>query len=192
MFRVTDLRQYGYCARIVYYTYCLPLLRPVTFKMAAGVEAHRRAEGLEQRRGLRAYGLERGERYFDVELESGALGLRGKVDMVVVVDGGREVIPVEYKDTPGRAGHHFELQLGAYGLMLEEGGWGRVGRGFLYFIPARRAKEVVLTDELKAEVRMLVGGMWEMVDGERMPAPTPYRGRCRACEFRRFCNDIEL
>jgi len=179
----------------VYYTYCLPLLRPVTFKMMAGVEAHRRAEGLEQRRGLRVYGLERGERtlrYFDVELESAALGLRGKVDMVVVVDGGCEVIPVEYKDTLGRAGRHFELQLTAYGLMLEEAGWGRVGRGFLYFIPARRAREVMLTDELKEEVRALCRAMQEMVEGEHMPAPTPYRGRCRACEFRRFCNDIEL
>ena len=88
MFRVTDLKQFVYCARIVYYTYCLPLLRPVTFKMVAGVEAHDRAEGLEQRRSLRAYGLTSGRRYFDVVLESEALWLRGKVDMVVVREDG--------------------------------------------------------------------------------------------------------
>ena len=191
MFRVTDLKQQAYCARIVYYTYCLPLLRPVTFKMTAGVEAHDRAEGLEQRRSLRAYGLTEGTRFFDVRLESATLELRGKVDMVVVV-GGRFAIPVDYKDSPWRAGRHFELQLAAYGLMLEEAGWGRVERGFLYFVPARRAKEVALTDALKVEVRALAEGMREMVENERMPSPTPYRGRCRACEFRRFCNDIEL
>lgn len=191
MFRVTDLKQFVYCARVVYYTYCLPLLRPVTFKMAAGVEAHERAEGLEQRRSLRVYGLAAGERYFDVALESEGLGLRGKVDMVVVMEGG-EVIPVEYKDSPGRMGRNLELQLAAYGLMLEEMGWGRVERGFLYFIPTRRAREVRLTEELKGEVRAMCVAMGEMVERERMPPPTSYRARCRACEFRRFCNDIEL
>mgnify|MGYP005867528931 CR=1 FL=1 len=190
MFRVTDLKQFVYCARIVYYTYCLPLLRPVTFKMVAGVEAHDRAEGLEQRRSLRASGLTSGQRYFDVALESEALGLRGKVDMVVREDG--EVIPVEYKDSPGRMGRNLELQLAAYGLMLEEMGWGRVGRGFLYFIPTRRAREVRLTEEMKGEVRAMCLAMGEMVEREHMPPPTPYRARCRACEFRRFCNDIEL
>ena len=39
-FTVTDLKQYEYCPRIVYYTYCLPLIRPTTFKMEAGVQAH--------------------------------------------------------------------------------------------------------------------------------------------------------
>lgn len=191
MFRVTDLKQFVYCARVVYYTYCLPLLRPVTFKMAAGGEAHNRVGGLEQRRSLRAYGLAAGQRYFDVALESEALRLRGKVDMVVVKDDG-EVIPVEYKDSPGRVGRNLELQLAAYGLMLEEMGWGRVERGFLYFIPTRRAREVRLTKEMKAEVRAMCLAMWGMVEEEHMPPPTPYRARCRACEFRRFCNDIEL
>ena len=36
-FVVTDLKQYAYCPRVVYYTYCLPLLRPMTFKMERGI-----------------------------------------------------------------------------------------------------------------------------------------------------------
>ena len=41
MFRVTDLKQYAYCPRIVYYTYIMPSVRPKTFKMDEGKAAHR-------------------------------------------------------------------------------------------------------------------------------------------------------
>ena len=39
LFRVVDLKQYVYCPRIVYYHHCLPQVRPVTFKMEAGLAA---------------------------------------------------------------------------------------------------------------------------------------------------------
>jgi CRISPR-associated exonuclease Cas4 len=188
-FIVTDLKQFAYCPRVVYYSYCLPLIRPVTYKMEAGQEAHLEEEGREQRRSLRAYGLQEGERSFNLWLESSELGLRGRVDMVVRI-GTQEVIPVEYKDSPGRAGPHWERQLAAYGLLLEEA-WGLpVRRGFLYFIPQRRSKEVVLTAELYGQVRGMVEAMRRMVEAEAMPSPTRQRRKCIACEFRRFCNDV--
>ena len=39
-FTVTDLRQYAYCPRIPYFTYVVPLARPVTPKMREGQEVH--------------------------------------------------------------------------------------------------------------------------------------------------------
>jgi CRISPR/Cas system-associated exonuclease Cas4 (RecB family) len=83
-FLVTDLKQFAYCPRVVYYSYCLPLIRPTTYKMQAGQEAHLEEEGREQRRSLRAYGLEEGERTFNLWLQSSELGLRGRMDMVSV------------------------------------------------------------------------------------------------------------
>ena len=60
MFTVTDLKQYTYCPRIVYYHHCLPAVRPVTYKTEAGVEAGSAEETRELRRSLRPYGLGRG------------------------------------------------------------------------------------------------------------------------------------
>src|SRR5438876_31102 len=98
MFRVSDLKQYAYCPRIVYYSYGTPLERPTTFKMEHGQAAHDKTEELERRRSLRAYRLTQGEREYDAVLESAALGLRGKLDEVVRVgDPLLEIIPVEYK-----------------------------------------------------------------------------------------------
>ncbi|RLC59491.1 MAG: CRISPR-associated protein Cas4, partial [Chloroflexota bacterium] len=82
IFTVTDLKQYAYCPRVVFYTYCLPLLRPTTFKMEAGIAAHEKAREQERRRTLSAYGLVEGKRHFDIWVESPILGLRGRVDLV--------------------------------------------------------------------------------------------------------------
>jgi len=182
----------------VYYTYCLPLIRPTTFKMEAGAQAHETASDLERRRSLKAYRLNDGEREFNVWLESAELGLRGRVDMVITRLGvplsgetgvGGEIIPVEYKDSPGRGGPGWVLQLAAYGLMLESARGLAVLRGFVYYIPQRRAREFALTAEIKARVRAVVEAMRDMVEHERMPPPVSQR-KCAACEFRRFCNDV--
>lgn len=187
-FTVTDLKQYTYCPRVVYYTYCLPLIRPTTYKMEAGIKAHEKAGKRERRRTLSAYGLKEGERRFDVWLKSPILGLTGKVDMVIEAAG--ELIPVEYKQTRRRIGKHIRLQLAAYGLMLEENWGGDVHRGFVYSLLKRRAEEIRLTKALREEVRAMVDAMREMVEQEVMPEPPKSRRQCVNCEFRRFCNDV--
>lgn len=192
VFTVTDLKQYGYCARVVFYTYCLPLIRPTTYKMEAGATAHEEEGDRERRRTLAAYGLTEGRRHFDVWVESSVLGLRGRIDLVIEVGKGKsgELIPVDYKQSGREPGRHVRRQLAAYGMMLEET-WGRrVRRGFIYSLTRRRAEEVVLTAELRQEVWEIVEEMGEMVKRERMPDPPRWRRRCENCEFRRFCNDV--
>lgn len=192
VFTVTDLKQYSYCPRVVFYTYCLPLVRPTTYKMEAGVAAHERAGKQERRRTLSAYGLEEGQRHFDVWVESDILGLRGRVDMVIETGegGGRELIPVDYKQSRRQIGRHLKRQLTAYGLMLEETWGGMARRGFIYSLVTRKAEEVALTARLRGEVRETVVAMREMVEREMMPGPPKSRRPCVSCEFRRFCNDV--
>ena len=192
IFTVTDLKQYTYCPRVVFYTYCLPLLRPTTYKMEAGITAHERAEKREQRRTLAAYGLEEGQRHFDVRVASQELGLRGRLDLVIEVGVGeeREWIPVDYKQTTRRTGPHVRCQLTAYGMMLEETWGGVVRRGFVYSLVTRKAEEIKLTKRLRSEVQEVVAVMQEMVEREAMPGPPRSRRPCVNCEFRRFCNDV--
>ncbi len=185
---VSDLRQYTYCPRIVYYRYCLPSIRPITYKMEAGKAAQDGEEDREQRRSLRVYGLTDGERTFNVWLESAVLEIRGKVDMVIRC--ADEIIPVEYKNSPGRGGKHVDIQVGAYGLLLEEKTGLPARRGFIYYIPERRSHLIPLEAALKANVRHTMKEIRAMIQAERMPAPTPARARCGICEFRRFCNDV--
>jgi CRISPR-associated exonuclease Cas4 len=189
-FRVTDLKQWVYCPRILYYYQCLPAIRPVTYRMEAGIEAGREEEGREERRSLRAYDLKQGRREYGVALASARLGLRGVADMVIWVDEpAAGAIPVDYKHstTPGE---HFQLQLMAYGLLLEESAGVPAQRGFLYEIPLRKAVEVRFTARLRQKLLDALAEMQSMLWNERMPEPTAQRGKCLNCEFRRFCNDV--
>lgn len=187
--RVSDLKQWAYCARVFYYQACWPDVRPTTYKMYAGRAAGQSEVGREERRSLRVYGIAEGTREFDVSLKSARLGLRGEVDMVITVAGTGEMIPVDYKLTR-IAGEHFQLQVAVYGMMLEEMRGVEVARGFLYEIPLRRAEEVRIEKRLRAKALRAVEEMRRIVEREEMPAPVKNRHKCIACEFRRFCNDV--
>jgi len=194
LFRVVDLKQYVYCARLIYYHHCWPEVRPITYKMEAGLAAQEAEETRAARRSLRAYGLQRGECRHQVALASEHLGLRGVADMVIDTDNNplheRELIPVDYKLTSRQMGFHFKLQLVAYGLLLQETYDLPVKRGYLYSIPDRKASEVAFTPSLRTRLEQALLEMRDIVSKEYMPAPTKQRAKCEACEFRRFCNDV--
>lgn len=189
-FQVTDLKQYAYCPRILYYQTVLPQIRPITYKMEEGIAAHRAAESQEQRRSLRPYGLQTGQRHFNLALYDDDLGLSGELDMLIETDA--ELIPVDYKNAP-REGAHYRLQLMAYARLLElqhNPAGKHIRRGFLYLIPTRRAVEITFTPALRRQLTAAISTMQQIAHQQRMPPPTVQTPRCVDCEFRRFCNDV--
>lgn len=194
LFEVTDLKQWTYCPRVLYYRYCLPEVRPITDLITAGIASHRDEGAREERRSLRNYGLSEGERTFDVGLRSAALGLRGRLDLAIAVpnrlEPGAEALVVEYKDSEKPAGPHFKLQLAAYALLLEEAWKLPVRRGMIYSIPLRTVEIIPITPALRQKVRQTVAAMQAAVAGEHMPDAPASRRPCVSCEFRRFCNDV--
>jgi CRISPR-associated exonuclease Cas4 len=191
---VTDLKQWTYCPRIVWYRYCLPAVRPLTDLMQHGIRNHHEEEGREERRSLRPYGLTTGERHFDVALTSVELGLRGRLDLAIAVpervSADAEGVVVEYKYSEQRAGAHFKLQLAAYALLLEEAWQLPVQVGWIYLTPLRQAERVPITPALRRKVTETVATIQSAIEGEAMPAPPTSRRPCVSCEFRRFCNDV--
>jgi CRISPR-associated exonuclease Cas4 len=194
LLEVTDLKQYTCCPRIVFYRYCLPTIRPLTFLMEEGIRQHEEEEDREERRGLRHYQLQEGERFFHLALHSEELGLAARIDLTIVTPSrtapDAEAIVVEYKHSEQKAGAHFKLQLAAYALLLEEAWNIPVKRGFIYSIPLKQAEVVIITPSLRKKVVQTVNHIRQLVDHQAMPEPTTTQGRCITCEFRRFCNDV--
>jgi CRISPR-associated exonuclease Cas4 len=190
--RVTDLKQYDYCPRVVYYTYCLPSIRPVTYKMEAGIAAQDRVAALEERRSLRTYGIQQGERHFNVTVTSPQLGYTGQVDMVIETfdSGERRLLPVDFKLSRREPGRHFKLQLAAYALLLEEQWQAPVAEGALYLIPGKKVVKVEMSARLRKDALRHLAEIRTMVQQQQMPAPARQRSQCVNCEFRRFCNDV--
>lgn len=191
---VTDLKQWRYCGRVVWYHHCLPDIRPLTDLMEQGKASHQSEVGREERRSLRTYNLTSGERAFDLPMRSERLGLRGRVDLAIATpdhtSADAEAIVVEYKDTEQQPGPHIKLQLAAYGLMIEET-WGLpVRTGFIYQIPLRQAVRIPITPKLRQQVTVTVQAIHAAIASEALPPPPGSRRPCVDCEFRRFCNDV--
>jgi len=186
--RVNDIKQYAYCPRVVFYQYCMPVEKKATWKMEQGKVAEAEIDKLEKRRKLREYRLADGERRFHVWLNSGRIGLSGKIDLLI--DSPEGLFPVDFKLTTGRPHKNHVAQLCGYALLLEDCYDREVTKGFVYLIPINDAVVFDLTPERKKETRGVISEIRQMIEGEQMPAPTPVRNRCTDCEYRNYCGDI--
>lgn len=187
--RVTDLKQWFYCPRVVYWNYCLPVQKKPTYKMEHGRETHELLAALETRRSLKRYGLQNARRQFHVPLQSEELGLSGLLDLLLISEQ-KNYFPVEFKYTTGNIAMNHLYQLAGYALLIEETYGVQVETGFLYRVPLNRVSTVRLSPRLKEQALDALRAMQEMIYAERMPPPTPQRAKCIDCEFRRYCNDV--
>lgn len=188
LFTITDLKQYSYCPRVVFYEQCLPHVRPRTYKMEAGEALHEDEPKRAVRRSVQAYALDAGRREFEVAITSPTLGLTGIIDEVVYGDDG-QVFPVDYK-LAKKVGKNHRIQLTAYGLLLSEALQQPIDFGYVYLIAKRQMVKVAFTDTLRQEVQMALQAVYTIATQELMPPPAQNRIQCVDCEFRRFCNDI--
>jgi CRISPR-associated exonuclease Cas4 len=186
--RVSDLKQFSYCPRIVFYQHVMPVEKKTTFKMEEGKRAETVIDKLETRRSLRKYRLGEGSRQFHVWLRSERLGLSGKLDLLI--DSPEGLFPVDFKFTSGRAQKNHLYQLCGYALLAEDVYGKTVQHGFIYLIPQETVVVMDLTLERKEETLHMLEVMREMIQREQMPDPTAVRERCAECEFRNYCGDI--
>lgn len=185
---VTELKQWAYCERIVYYHAFVPGGGVATFKMAEAGRAQEMIESLEMRRTLREYGLEGAQRRFGVWLADEVLGISGKIDLLLV--GAERSAVVDFKLTSGEPGRNHRMQLGGYALLVRAALGIEVTTGFIYRIADGRVFEIGIGEELLESVRTAVSGIRECLAREVLPAATEVRGRCVECEYQNFCGDV--
>jgi CRISPR-associated exonuclease Cas4 len=186
--RASDLRQYLYCPRVVYFSHVVPVSRVETFKMHAGRDAEREHSRLERRRTLVRYGLDVGERAYSVPVTCAALGVTGIVDEVIYAPHGP--VPVEVKFTEGGVAFGHRVQLAAYAMALEESSGRPVHRAFVHLVPRARVEAVTIDEKLRAATRDVVRRIRELIAGALFPPPADRPAKCDGCELRCFCGDV--
>lgn len=185
---VSEIRQYHYCPRVVYFHHFLPGAGKATAKMEFGREAQEDEERLEVRRVLDKYGMREGTRHFGMWLRSDRLGLSGKIDLLV--ENGEEAFVVDFKLTSGDPVRGHYLQVTAYSMLVEETrGW-RCGVGFLFRIPDRKLFGFRIEPGMREEVRAAAEAMRQMVAREEFPIVNQNPNRCKDCEYQNFCGDV--
>jgi CRISPR-associated exonuclease Cas4 len=185
---VTDLKQWAYCPRVVYYHRVMPAPARPTYKMKEGLAAQDLIENLETRRKLREYGFDGTRRRFGLWLENKELGLAGKIDLLLEADD--EIAVVDFKLTSGEPGRNHRVQLAGYSLLAEAALAFPARRAFLYRIPDNRIFAEPVTEELRQAVKTAVTDIRRMGDTQFCPDPTKVRGRCVECEFANYCADV--
>jgi CRISPR-associated exonuclease Cas4 len=192
MISVSDVKQYFYCPRIIYFAHVLNIEKGEDAKRAAGKEVHGEIERLEKRRKtvLRTKQFGDAEKRFRVYLESEKLGMKGLLDCLLIVNS--DYIPLEYKFT--RTGKYpfrnHKYQLAAYALLVEDMHDTTVKKGYIYYDLDKSLKEVAITPVLRSFVKKGVARIKSIIENEEIPGPTRMRGRCRDCEYLNVCEGV--
>jgi CRISPR-associated exonuclease Cas4 len=185
---VTELRQWAYCPRVVYYHMTMPGAGRSTYKMEEGLRAQELIERLEVRRTLREYGFSDAERRFGVWLSDASTGLSGKLDLLLRGDPAAAV--VDFKLTSGQVEENHQMQLAGYAVLVEKVLGLSVPTTFLFRIPDNKVFVVPINDALRRRVADAVAAINNMRESQELPPPTPVRTRCAECEYANFCGDI--
>ena len=185
---VTDLKQWAYCQRIVYYHHVMPAIGKPTFKMREAIAAQDLIESLEMRRSLQAYGLDSAQRRFGVWLKDETLGLSAKTDLLL--ESPDRIAVVDFKLTASDVGDNHRMQLAGYSMLAEIAYQRPAPVAFLFRIPDNRVFPVEITADLRSAVIKAIADIRYLADQQLCPPPTPVRGRCLECEFANYCADV--
>ncbi|MDM7911722.1 MAG: CRISPR-associated protein Cas4 [Methanotrichaceae archaeon] len=196
MITVSDVKQYLYCPKIIYFDHVLHVPKPADQKLETGKEKHQEMVGKEKRRkGALFYDteLDSAEKLFKVELESSRLGLKGVLDYLIRTE--RELIPVDYKfgySNDGQAHLNHKYQLAAYALLVEDSFQTTVRRAYVHYSRDRVNVRIDMTDEIRRRTSKTIGEIARIVEEEIEPGGTRNSGRCIDCEYRRYCSGVAV
>lgn len=183
----TELRQWRYCPRVVFFERCTPVRRRETVLMTHGREKHQTELARERRRTLSRYELTEGERHYDVRLGNTSLGLNGELDLLIV--NGQEAHPVEFKHTsrPPDPGH--KLQLCAYALLVEAELGLSCPHGYWHSSRTRQTHTIAFDTRLRNSTLKTIQEVRNFIQQEKCPPPTSQTVKCLECELKNFCGD---
>ena len=186
--RISDLRQWIYCPRVIWWTHVCPVVKLESFKMKQGLIKEQRLQRLQRRRTLRAFGLRQGQVECNVPLFSPELGLSGKLDLMI--KWGVTRYPVEVKFTQGPARLNHRIQLAGYAILLESIFGVSVPYGYVVRLPDDTADKVAIDRPLRDLAWKTIEAVRTTIRLESMPPPVPQVVHCVDCEYLRFCGDI--
>ncbi len=123
----------------------------------------------------------------EIRLESENLGLRGRVDRILVNRKDNSIIPFEIKSREERIFLSDELQLTAYAMLLEELYHTKIQKGFVEV--GNRKQEIEISDQKKSEVLKIADEIRNLNESNVPPIQSNFN-KCRICEFKEECTRI--
>lgn len=186
---ISMIRQFVFCRRIPFY-YLARGLKPAEQPwVKQGCDFHKKTEMLQKRRNLSRFGLNEEFKLFsEKSLYSEDLGIHGICDGYLVTQ--NEVIPLEFKLQDNMSfGKGAELQLCAYGMILQESLGRNIKKGFVLYGEKGKTFKVDFSQEKINEVITIVSHIKNDRNKGLIPSSTATAKQCSQCEFSNFCAD---
>lgn len=184
----SDIRQYQFCPRIIYFTKILGVNERMTESEDEGKRAHTNFHEKEKRRttlfGVKSMKIEK--KWVNYFIRSERLGLQGTVDMIVKIED--EFIVVEFKETeaPKRIPDGHIYQVAAYALLVEEKFKTIIRRLIIHYSKNNKTIEVPLTDNIRNHVHWITKKIQKILSREILPMARP-SSKCNSCGYNWIC-----
>jgi CRISPR-associated exonuclease Cas4 len=169
---VSDLNQYLYCPRRLYYLMFYHT-QGLNFVLAEGRSNH-------------AHQGRRGGWFREMYLRSEKLHLHGKIDLL---EGKTTLTPVERKHGTSYFNND-EVQLAAYCMLLEDYLCEPVKMGYLYLFGTNERYAITITDWHRERVMEVTEAIRNM-RLDRIPDFTANRNQCEKCSTVQYCMPLE-
>ena len=190
---VTDIKQYVYCPRIVYFDMVLHATPIFGSQQEDSKELHEDYVEKELRRKDAVYYSPEfvgAEKFLFTSLSSSMYGLQGNVDCIIKT-AGTEYVPVEYKNMNsdrGRVCMQHKYQLVGYALLIEDNFDTVVKRAFVDYIPEGLILQFEITPTMKIFVKRVLGHIRRIIKDEELPPIRVAKYKCAGgCGHKQIC-----
>jgi CRISPR-associated protein Cas4 len=120
----------------------------------------------------------------ELKLESEVLGLKGRVDRILISRKDNSVIPFELKSREDNIFLSDELQLTAYAMLLEHQYHQKIPRGIVEV--GNKKQEIDISQDKKDQVLRIAEEIRNLKEGLIPPIQSNFN-KCRNCEFKEEC-----
>jgi CRISPR-associated exonuclease Cas4 len=126
----------------------------------------------------------------EFNLESRAIGLRGKIDRIEIDDGIYLPIMIKTGVPPSKGvWKSHAMQITAYALLMEESFKREVLMGYVDYVQIGTRKAVLINQQLREKFYTIFNEMENMLIDEYVPKANPNKNKCEKCDFEEFCED---
>ncbi|MGQ9469554.1 MAG: CRISPR-associated protein Cas4 [Nitrososphaerales archaeon] len=186
---ISDIKQYHFCPRIIYFSKVLGVRERLTESEEKGREAHNDFHMKEKRRttlfGLKS--IKPTQKWTALYIRSEKLKLHGSLDMLI--KNNDEFIPVEFKNTKApkkpQKGHIYQVV--AYSLLIEENFHTIVKRVAIYYSKEDKILIIPLTEEMRNHVLWTLERILKIIRTEKLPETLPPESKCKSCGYLWVC-----
>jgi CRISPR-associated exonuclease Cas4 len=189
MITPSDIVEYLYCPRFIYFMHCLNISQHehLRYKVIKGRSLHQKREDYNRDYLRKRLGCVR--RDISVYLASKSIGVRGIVDEVLHLDNGT-LAPFDYKKS-GYTEYTFathKIQSVLYALLIIECYELPVEKGFIcYTEGGNRVKEIVYSEGDFCYAKSIVKEIFQVILKGYYPQQTDCTNRCVDCCYRNIC-----